>query len=129
MKRKSPSEDRLIQELKSQNFSTKPFKHAIARDPKKLLEELTTNKNPKDLYLTQDQAIKALLECGLSLLVVLEPFELLGPIHDRLPDCAVRDAVGQLHFGENISPETQGALRFEGVNSNTIFLLNRGKKS
>jgi len=128
MRRKSPSEDRLIQELKSQNSSTKPFIHSIARDPKKLLEELTTNKNSKDLYLTQDQARKALFECGLSLLVMPEPFEFLGRIHDLLPDCALREAVGQLYFGENISPDTQAALRFEGINSNAIFLHNRGNE-
>ena len=129
MKRKSPSEDRPIQELHSQNSSTKPFKHSIAQDPKKLLEELTTNKNSKDLYLTQDRAMKALLECGLSLLVMSEPFEFLGRIHDLLPDCALREAVGQLHFCENIPPDTQAALRFEGVNINAIFLHNRGNES
>jgi len=129
MKRKSPSADRLIQELNTQNSSTNPFVHAIARDPKKLIGKLTASKNSKDLYLTQGQAIKTLLECGLSLLVILEPFELLDLIHDHLPDCALREALGQLSFGENISPETQAALRFEGVNLNTIFLHNRGNES
>jgi hypothetical protein len=57
-KRKSPSEDRLIQELKSQNFSTKPTKPTISR---KALKQIARKWAARGYYSTPSEAMSVLL--------------------------------------------------------------------
>ena len=54
------------------------------------------------------------------------PVILLALIHDQLNEGVVRDVVGQLYFGEEISPENKTALHFEGINSNLIVIHDTG---
>jgi hypothetical protein len=50
------------------------------------------------------------------------PLNFLAQIHDQLPDGVIRDVIGQLYFGEEISPENKTALKFEGINANLIIV-------
>ena len=60
-KRKSPSEDRLIQELKSQNFSTKPACITNSRNGRKTLERLARKWAARGYYSTPSEAMSVLL--------------------------------------------------------------------
>ena len=69
-------------------------------------------------------------ECADANLIMLRvSFQFLGRIHDLLPAGVLRDVVGQLYFGEEISPENKSALHYEGINASLIFINNRGNKS
>jgi len=57
------------------------------------------------------------------------PVNLLALMHDQLNEGVVRDVVGRLYFGEEISPENKTALHYEGINANLISIHNRGNKS
>jgi hypothetical protein len=61
MKRKSLSEDRLIQELKSQNFSTKPAKLTNDRNDRKSLKQIPRKWAARDYYSTPSEAMSVLL--------------------------------------------------------------------
>ena len=61
MKRKSPSEDRLIQELNSQNFSTKPTKRTPC-NRQQVLEEIALKRSSRGFYKSPARAMIALLE-------------------------------------------------------------------
>jgi hypothetical protein len=61
MKRKSPSEDRLIQELKSQNSSTKPTTLPNSRNGRKALNQTARKWAARGYYPTPSEALKALL--------------------------------------------------------------------
>jgi hypothetical protein len=58
MKRKSLSEDRLIQELKSQNFSTNPAKLTNSR---KALKQIARKWAARGYYSTPSEAMSVLL--------------------------------------------------------------------
>jgi len=59
--RKSPSEDRLIQELNSPNFSTKTTKITNSRNGRKTLERLARKWASRGYYSTPSEAMNALL--------------------------------------------------------------------
>ena len=61
MKRKSPSEDGLIQELNGPNFSTKPTKFTNRRNGRKTLERLARKWAAWGYYSTPSEAMNALL--------------------------------------------------------------------
>ena len=61
MKRKSPSEDRLIQELDSQNFTTKPTRITNSRAGRKTLERLARKWAARGYYSTPSEAMSVLL--------------------------------------------------------------------
>jgi hypothetical protein len=60
-KRKSPSEDRLIQELNSPNFSTKTTKITNSLKGRKTLERLARKWAARGYYSTPSEAMNALL--------------------------------------------------------------------
>ena len=60
-KRKSPSEDRLIQELNSQNISTNPTKITNSRNGRKTLERIARKWAARGYYSTPSEAMKVLL--------------------------------------------------------------------
>ena len=62
-------------------------------------------------------------------IAITMPVNLLALMHDQLNEGVVREVVGQLYFGEEISPENKTALHYEGINANLIFIHNRGNKS
>lgn len=62
-------------------------------------------------------------------ITITMPVILLALMHDQLNEGVVRDVVGQLYFGEEISPENKTALHYEGISANLIFIHNRGNKS
>ena len=61
MKRKSPSEDRLIQELDSQNISTKPTCITNNRSGRKTLKQISRKWAARGYYSTPSEAMNALL--------------------------------------------------------------------
>ena len=61
MKQKSPSEDRLIQELKSQNISTKPTKLTNGRNDRKSLKQIARKWAARGYYSTPSEAMSVLL--------------------------------------------------------------------
>ena len=61
MKRKSPSENRLIQELKSQNTSTKPTKLTNGRNDRKSLKQIARKWAARGYYSTPSEAMSVLL--------------------------------------------------------------------
>ena len=61
MKRKSPSEDRLIQELNSQNISTKPTCITNSRNGRKTLKRKARKWAARGYYSTPSEAMNALL--------------------------------------------------------------------
>jgi len=66
-------------------------------------------------------------ECAdVNQITISVPLNFLGHLHDQLPEGAIRDVIGQLYFGEEISPENKTALHFEGINSNLIVVHDRG---
>ena len=60
-KRKSPSEDRLIQELDSQNISTKPACIANSRNGRKTLKQIARKWAARGYYATPSEAMSVLL--------------------------------------------------------------------
>ena len=64
-----------------------------------------------------------------NLLSMTIPINFLARLHAQLIEGSIRDTVGQIYFGEELSPENKTALFYEGINSNLIFIHNRGKKS
>jgi len=60
-KRKSPSEDRLIQELKSRNTSTKPTKFTNGRNDRKSLKQIARKWAARGYYSTPSEAMSVLL--------------------------------------------------------------------
>jgi hypothetical protein len=61
MKRKSPPEDRLIQELKSRNTSTKPTKLTNNCNGRKTLKRLARKWAARGYYSTLSEAMSVLL--------------------------------------------------------------------
>ena len=61
MNRKSPSEDRLIQELKSQNFTTNSTKITNSRNGRKTLQKLARKFAARGYYSSPSEALNALL--------------------------------------------------------------------
>jgi len=61
-------------------------------------------------------------------ITITMPVNLLALMHDQLNEGVVRDVVGQLYFGEEISPENKTALHYEGINPNLIVIFKRGKE-
>ena len=44
-------------------------------------------------------------------------------MHEQLIEGVIRDVIGQLYFGEEISQENKSALHFEGINSDLIKIF------
>ena len=61
MKRTSPSEDRLIQELNSQNSNTKPAKFTNGRNSRKSLKQIARRWAARGYYSTPSEAMSVLL--------------------------------------------------------------------
>lgn len=61
MKRKSQSEDWLIQELNGPNFSTKPTKITNSRNGRKTLKRIARKWAARGYYSTPSEAMSALL--------------------------------------------------------------------
>jgi len=68
-------------------------------------------------------------DCGQNLLSMTIPINFLARLHAQLIEGSIRDTVGQIYFGEELSPENKTALFYEGINSDLIFIHNRGNES
>ena len=59
---------------------------------------------------------------GINLVTVTMPLNFVSGIHDQIPEGVLRDVVGQIYFGEEISPENKTALYYEGINLDLIVV-------
>ena len=56
------------------------------------------------------------------------PFSFLSSIHEQLAEGPIRDAIGHLFFGEELSQDVKSALHYEGINPNLIVVHNTRNK-
>jgi hypothetical protein len=129
--KQTPDGQRLNLNLCGTDNTTSPKKFPrlpLGKNRETILEEIAARWHSKGLYATPGQALQALLGNGINLVTITMPVNFLSGIHDQIPEGILRDVVGQIYFGEEISPENKTALHYAGINATLIF-IHRGNKS